>query len=101
MKLVNLSTDERRTAEASGFYYSGSGDFTTPFDLSWIERQSLFQNVVAEAPDYINTPRLLLGKLYTDLNTLECGIPPVKLDYGLKPSSKSTIPTKLDYKARI
>ena len=61
MKLINLSTDERRTAESSGFYYSGSGDFNTPFDLSWIERQSLFQTVVAEAPDYINTPRLFLG----------------------------------------
>ena len=99
MKLLNLSSDERETLQASGFYYSDSGDFNTTFDAGWIERQSLFQTVVAEDPDYINTPRLLLGKLYTDLNTLECGVPPVKLDYGLKPSSKFTI--KLDYKDRI
>ena len=77
MKLINLSTDERRTAESSGFYYAGAGDFNTPDDYSWIERQSLFQTL-EEEPEYIATPRLFLGKLYTDLNTLEICVPPGK-----------------------
>ena len=36
MKLLNLSSDERETLQASGFYYSDSGDFNTTFDAGWI-----------------------------------------------------------------
>ena len=75
---------------------------------SWLERKALFQTDDGSA--YIATPRIFMGRLYTDLNGVQSGIMPgVEIKIILTPhplDSKILIDSfdevaKQDYKISI
>ena len=74
VKLTTLSKDERSCQHSAGYVYEDTTFPNTPNSPSYVTREKIFRNMVDGV--FPEKTERFVGYIYSDLKSLQCGIPP-------------------------